>query len=1190
MAILKEDIKLLASERLTDFSDGGGAMTGNEIISGELNNLFPDISRLDRVYGRVSMRKCFPAVMTDNQDMYYGSHAIVTEPPEDDNVFVTMFSRNDFDDTRVDAKDRIESYVSIAHTLTLRLLNNQLLGQRAIACFTGKDTLLPKIGDTIVIVNNTNGDTQYERITDIDEELQSFVHSSYGNYVVNIVTLGISAPLQYTFPGEEATPYSGLGDTSLHATVVADASKYYGVSKVTEAISQGDINLEVDSIYNQLVPTSQIETPFVDQLMGGNNVFMYAKGAADSLSFTGTRNQTTSVIHLPDGVLPGSLSLTIAGLLFRDLRGDLAPDTTDGGYTGTIDYASGQIVLEKAGSWSQSVTLTATPAVALSKAFITMEIEIELANRAYNYTPILVDPLPSPGSITVSFMAQGQWYDLFDDGQGVFVAREDGIGTGTVDYGSGSVIVTLGALPDVGSSIIISWGHGVDVSDISGDTVNLTAPIVFKFSTGQPDIKPGTFSVSWNGGAQSADDSGTPGVLAGDATGSIKYAHGYVYLFPTTIPASGTTYTYSFQKRDTALSPLQEKTFVPTIVGANVTGTLDTSNIIYPGSLNISLQTRWITAELSRGPHYRYGYNSWAIGDDGNGHLIERNGGVVMGTIDYATGAIEIVGVIRTRNHWVYHDDDWHKPYRHSHWLSGNLQDTITVSPVPYRYYDSVDPRFLQVDGSEDGSPIVAEIGVGSRNMIVPQSVVFSIAGLSFYDDGMGNLYYGKDSTTGVGTLSGTLNYATGEIELTNYPAMGNTLLSVDNLLTVDGGYAPRGYTYRAPGAPVRDGSLSLRATQPDGTTMQATAGNDGIIDAQGIVGTIDTETGIIRVKFGEQVTAAGNEGETWYNADLVEGGLIWRPWGVMPETALYNCVVYSFLPLDAELLGIEPIRLPIDGRVPIFKSGDVAVLHHTDTEPIGTAFTDLQVITLSRAFLSIVDLYTYEDVLVDESYYTLNLPAGTITITNHTAMNALTNGGTENIVANHRIEDMLLLSEAQINGMLTTVGPITHDYPSTGAQLSTALIFGDLAGRIVRIFHQKVWDNVWREGLSGDDTTAKYDTLNYPFILTNNGSADQRWCLKFTGTTTLQVIGETLGVIGDYNIANEIAPINPATSQPYFTITNSGWGSGWVNGNCIRFDTTSANFPVWIARTTMQGAVEEPTDNFVMQIRGDAN
>ena len=57
MTILEGDILLLASERLYDEDDGGGAMTGKEIATNQHNTMFPDISDLDRAYGRLNLRK-----------------------------------------------------------------------------------------------------------------------------------------------------------------------------------------------------------------------------------------------------------------------------------------------------------------------------------------------------------------------------------------------------------------------------------------------------------------------------------------------------------------------------------------------------------------------------------------------------------------------------------------------------------------------------------------------------------------------------------------------------------------------------------------------------------------------------------------------------------------------------------------------------------------------------------------------------------------------------------------------------------------------------------------------------------------------------------------------------------------------------------------------------------------------------
>ena len=48
MTINADQVKLFESERLTDETDGGGRATGNEVEDGQINNLFNDISRLDR--------------------------------------------------------------------------------------------------------------------------------------------------------------------------------------------------------------------------------------------------------------------------------------------------------------------------------------------------------------------------------------------------------------------------------------------------------------------------------------------------------------------------------------------------------------------------------------------------------------------------------------------------------------------------------------------------------------------------------------------------------------------------------------------------------------------------------------------------------------------------------------------------------------------------------------------------------------------------------------------------------------------------------------------------------------------------------------------------------------------------------------------------------------------------------------
>jgi hypothetical protein len=93
-----------------------------------------------------------------------------------------------------------------------------------------------------------------------------------------------------------------------------------------------------------------------------------------------------------------------------------------------------------------------------------------------------------------------------------------------------------------------------------------------------------------------------------------------------------------------------------------------------------------------------------------------------------------------------------------------------------------------------------------------------------------------------------------------------------------------------------------------------------------------------------------------------------------------------------------------------------------------------------------------------------------------------------------------------------------------------------------------------------------------------------------FTGATAFGCYGEYSGLVAEGTTGADFAPINPITGTPYFTIDHLGWGAGWSAGNALRFNTIAANFPLQLARTTLQSDPDVYTDNFKLQIRGDAN
>jgi len=216
--IAESDLKLMKSERLSDFPDGGGRMTGSEVVSGEVNNLFPDISELDRVYGRVSLRKGFVGVFTDNVDTCYGMHMAVTDPPDDGNVNVCAFTRENWSDERTDAKDRIESYVISGPESRFQLYGDHLTGQGILRVLTDAAVSSPDIGEVFRLSIEAVGyspEEQYIRVQAIvsreTQEFTAMIGDQLVTFSKDVLLLELSSGLRIDFPGGAPTKLSANG-------------------------------------------------------------------------------------------------------------------------------------------------------------------------------------------------------------------------------------------------------------------------------------------------------------------------------------------------------------------------------------------------------------------------------------------------------------------------------------------------------------------------------------------------------------------------------------------------------------------------------------------------------------------------------------------------------------------------------------------------------------------------------------------------------------------------------------------------------------------------------------------------------------------------------------------------------------------------------------------------------------------
>jgi hypothetical protein len=393
---------------------------------------------------------------------------------------------------------------------------------------------------------------------------------------------------------------------------------------------------------------------------------------------------------------------------------------------------------------------------------------------------------------------------------------------------------------------------------------------------------------------------------------------------------------------------------------------------------------------------------------------------------------------------------------------------------------------------------------------------------------------------------------------------------------------------FRTGAAPLRPGSLSVQFARAVGGTQSVTAGIDGKIEATGITGAVDYESGLVRLRFGRMVTAAGNESQPWYAAEGVGAdGKIFKPEPVAASSVRYSAVAYSYLPLDANLLGIDPVRLPSDGRVPIFRPGGFAVVGHTGR--ITTSVSNGQTINCARVRLSRVRVVGHDGAVLHTGY-TADLEAGIVTFSD-------VSGYSQPVTIEHRVEDMAVVRDVQISGEISFTRALTHEYPvaplgdpASGSFVSSALIAGDLFARVSLVFDQGTWNGAWSDALVGSAATATFNNTQYPILVTNRGALTERWIVRFTNNTSFEVIGENVGVIATGNTSADCAPNNPATGVPYFHLPALGWGNGWATGNVLRFNTIGAQFPVWVVRTVQQGPESVPDDNFTLLIRGDVD
>lgn len=641
MPILSGDIKLVASQVMQDVPEGGGAPTATVIADGVSNAIFPDVSELDRAVGRVNMRKLHVTVQTADTDTYMGSNIIVSEPPEDPNISVTMFTTGSTFDRRTEAASRIESYLNQGPEWNGVLFENHIAGQRAIQIFCRPSAEPPAIGHTLVLVQNEGLSTeikQYVRTTRVTSETRTYYDAqSNTDYEAQVITAELSDALRTDFTG--SSPSRGFSRATagarLRDTLVADAGTYVGVVPLTVAADTGDLLVKASGIYTQLVPSAQTEIPMVDFDAAGMRTTLVTAADGTISYSTAVAITSTTALSLGAAVTPGTLTVTIGAVTLLESNGQIFEGATA---VGLVDYALGIVTFAGlTASYSGTKVVAFKPAAAPLSLPFSAQRPVTQETRSYNWIATLV-PTPAPGGVTVAYRANARWYELRDTGGGVLKGSDSSFGAGTVNYSTGSVSITTGALPDANSQIIFSWGAPTNYTQRSALTV-LPASVVLAVTQGP--IEPGSVSITWNDGSARTATDNSNGALTGSATGRVYYGTGIIELVPTLLPAGGQQYTVAYSQQNA--SAVKNESFVGVARGGDTTVTITgaspamkpgTVSIVWPIVLHPSL------AHVGGAAPFEYAAPATSAGrDDGAGHMVDSLGRV-LGTVNYSTGAI----------------------------------------------------------------------------------------------------------------------------------------------------------------------------------------------------------------------------------------------------------------------------------------------------------------------------------------------------------------------------------------------------------------------------------------------------------------------------------------------------------------------------------------------------------------------
>ena len=472
MTLLSGDIRFAQSVRMVDTKEGGGPPSAKLLTSGRSNEIFPDIPMDSRVNGRVEIYSFFGVLRNTGTTPLLGANVILSNPPADPRVGVTLLSLGDSFATRADIAARIERMRAAGPEFGGYLLQDHFATMGSITIIQRPEMVPPGIGLTFILIFDEGKASQRsQRVTikTVKTEIRKYTVIVNGQAVTFDAQQSVCEllnPLLHDFPGSPPDiTFSRLANKSLfRETTFVDAGVFFSAARLEQPTLLNDTFIKLPTIYTQVVPNSRTEASLVDQRPSSRYTLVLAE--SPRRVEVGITPHTKQIVigeaNAGKNFVERLFPLPEPGLTFVDFftLGQRYSMRDDG--TGRITGSGGGAVSGLTGDIS--LTTNAIPDIgsAIAITWGTKEAYTDrsgqgLQVRAPEFVITMDADAPTdqvrPGSISVRYTSANVERTITDNGNGDLT----GDATGVVDYPGRVMVVRPKFMPDAGAQLAITY-------------------------------------------------------------------------------------------------------------------------------------------------------------------------------------------------------------------------------------------------------------------------------------------------------------------------------------------------------------------------------------------------------------------------------------------------------------------------------------------------------------------------------------------------------------------------------------------------------------------------------------------------------------------------------------------------------------------------------------------------------------